>query len=481
MKKKNILILLSLTIYCILFYQQSIGINLLIYNLLMISILLIIDLSILKNRNWQLVAIGAIITSVSAFLYGSVLSAIGNVISLILLSNLSMEKSSSLVFSFIQSGLSYVCKPFVALTNFIDRIISNDEENKKNKITRNNILRILIPTVVLLVFFLIYKNSNAIFSSFIDSIEIDISWNFIKFLIIGFYLIAIFFNHYSYPRLIETDKKYGNRLIAENSTEKSFFSTITAELSSANLTFWLLNGLLLIVNFLDVKFILTGSKSISNYSEYIHQGINSSIFSVVIAILVTLYFFRGNLNFVSENKTLKILALSWVAQNIILLLTCLHKNYSYIDEMGLTQKRLGVFFYLLVTLIGLILTWIKITRLKSNVYLVRTNTWSLFMILIISSLFNWNRIILNYNRTHKKLVEREYYFNQLPKTSLPYLVENWRNLPFESNTYPSDKEFKAKLESRKRRFIKFYESKQWQSWNLEDDRIYLEIKKIDSY
>lgn len=478
MKKKNILIFICLTVYCILFYQQSIGINLLIFTLLMISGLLLIDSSLAKNKNWILVAIGAVITSVSAFFYGNVLSALGNVISLILLSNMSMEKTSSLVFSFIQSGFSYVSVPFVKLANFIDGIMNRDGENKEaesSKMTLNNFLKFLIPSVVLLVFFILYKNSNVVFSSFIDSIHIEISWNFIGFLIFGFYLIYVFYNHYSFPPFMESDKKFGNRLLSENPSEKSLFSTITAEFSSANITFWLLNALLLMVNFLDIQFILSDTKNIENYSEYIHQGVNSSIFSVLIAILVTLYFFRGNLNFFAQNKSLKLLALIWIAQNIILLITCVHKNYSYIYEMGLTQKRIGVYIYLLVTFIGLILTWIKITQLKSNMFLVRTNTWSLFMILVISSLINWNRLILDHNIAYKQSIEREYYFDNLPRTSLPYLVKNWQKLPYESNTYPRDSEFKSKLEARKNNFIRYYEHKQWQSWNLEDDRIYREL------
>lgn len=142
-------------------------------------------------------------------------------------------------------------------------------------------------------------------------------------------------------------------------------------------------------------------KNIHEYSRYIYQGVNSSVFPVVIAILVTLYFFRGNLNFYSKNKLLGLFALIWVAQNIVLLLTCVHKNYSYIYEFGLTQKRIGVYFYLLVTFIGLSLTWIKISKLKSNAYLVRTNTWSVFTLLVFSSLINWNKVILDYNSTYK--------------------------------------------------------------------------------
>lgn len=478
MKKKNIFILISLFAYCLLFYQQSAGINVLLFSILMITGLLILDKTLIKNKNWILVAIGVVITSVSSFLYGSTLACIGNVIALLLFANLSAEKESSLFFSFLQSAFSYIAFPFIKIAEIITRLIENEKlekQGRKSFFSIGNLLKFLIPTVVLLFFFFVYRNSNPVFANFVDSLHIEISWNFIRFLIFGFFLIYIFFNQYSQKSLIQTDKTKGNVLLGTNNSEKTLFRAIDTEFSSAILTFSMLNGLLLIVNLLDIKFIFFDEKNIHDYSKYIHQGVNSSIFSVLIAILVTLYFFRGNLNFYSKNKSLKLVALLWIAQNIILLLTCVHKNYSYIYEFGLTQKRIGVYFYLLVTFIGLVLTWIKITRLKSNMYLVRANTCSLFVILVCSSLFNWNRIILNHNTTYKSTIEREYYLDCLPEISLPFLLNKWEKLSIDHYSDPGDRAFEKLLMKQKKKFIDDYRAKSWQSWNLEDDRIYKEI------
>lgn len=481
MKKKNIFILISLFAYCLLFYQQSAGINVLLFSAFMITGLLILDKTLIKNKNWILVTFGVVITSISSFLYGSTLACIGNVIALLLLANLSAEKDSSIFFSFLQSAFSYIAFPFIKIAEIITNWIENDElekQGRKSFFSVGNLLKFLIPTIVLLFFFFVYRNSNPVFSSFVDSLYIEISWNFVRFLVIGFFLIYIFFNQYRQKFLIQADKTKGNVLLGINNSEKTLFRVIDTEFSSAILTFSMLNGLLLIVNLLDIKFILFDEKNIHAYSKYIHQGVNSSIFSVLIAILVTLYFFRGNLNFYSKNKSLKLVALLWVTQNIILLLTCVHKNYSYIYEFGLTQKRIGVYFYLLVTFIGLLLTGIKIMKLKSNMYLVRTNTWSLFVILICSSLFNWNRIILNHNTTYKSTIEREYYLDYLPEISLPFLLNKWEKLPIDRYSDPGDRAFEKLLMKQKKKFIDDYKAKSWQSWNLEDDRIYREIKEI---
>lgn len=479
MKKKTIFLLISLIVYCCLFYQQSIGVNVLIFNGVVIICLGMLDTSLLKQKNWCLVAASALMTAIGAFLYGSVLACVGNVIALLLLANLSREKEASLFYALIQTGFSYIVSPLILLVKGVDKLTDvSDKESRVFNMTVGTVLKFLIPTVILLFFFFVYKASNPVFSNFINQFEINISGDFIRFLLVGGFLLYFFFNQYSHAPLVNKDRMDLNFLERINEKEISLFRSIDTEYSSGVLMFILLNGLLLLVNGLDLQYILFAEKDIHLYSDYIHQGINSSIFSVIVAILVTLYFFRGNLNFYSKNKTLKRWALIWIGQNILLLFTCIHKNYSYIDAFGLTQKRIGVYFYLLITLIGLTLTWIKITRMKSNTYLLRTNIWSVFSVLVVSSLFNWNRIILHHNTTYQSSIERDYYLENLPQTSLPFLLNNWERLPTDRYGW-ADWSFKEELIKKKKHFLKKYHQKKWQSWNLEDDRIYREIKETE--
>ncbi len=478
MKKKTILILICLAAYCYLFYQQTIGVNFLIFNVLMITSLLVIDKTRVKKRTWLLVALGAVITSLSACLYGNVLSYIGNVVSLLLLANLSLEKEASLFFSFVQVCFSYIAVPFVRLADLADRMMNREEGEKSAGITFSTVLKFAIPTVVLLVFFFLYKSSNVVFSSFIDSIHLEISWNFIGFLLFGSYLISVFFNQYSFAPLIQADRKSGNALTGEKVNEKSLFGSVDAEFSSAVITFSLLNLLLLFVNILDIQFILSDSEyKAHEYSRYIHQGVNSSVFSVLVAILVTLYFFRGNLNFFSKSKGLRILAIIWIILNMVLLFTCVHKNFSYIHEYGLTHKRIGVYFYLLITCIGLLTTWIKITSFKSNLFLVRSNTWSVFVVLVVSTAVNWNRLIVEYNSTCQPSIDYTYYYYNVPEASLPLLMKNYESLTSRIDGEGND--VKDLIKRRAHAFIKRYEKMDWQSWNLEDRRIYSEIKATE--
>ena len=489
MKKKTILLFVSVFAYCYLFYNQGIGINFLIFNLLLVFASIVIDFSLVKRLNWLLVAAGALITATSAFLYGDLLAVIANVISLLFLAYVSYNPKSTLVFAFIQSCWTLISSFFLQIEKIFTpkQVKEGETEETKSEFTFADLLKFIIPIAVLLTFFLIYKFSNPIFSKFIDNLNLDfISWTFVGFMLVGFYLLFVFYFPVNSQRLIRVDKSSSNQLSGGILPhEKGMFKDLSKEMSAAMMTFGLLNVLLLLVNVLDLNFIFSGQmKSITNYSNYVHQGINSSIFSVVIAIFVMLYFFRGNLNYVAKNKQLKFNAMFWILLNAILLLTCFHKNFAYIMDSGLTYKRIGVYFYLLLTFIALITTLVKITSFKSNWFLIRYNVWSLFLVLVFSTLFNWDKLILEYNVKFKPSVEREYYLFELEEVSYAHLLNHWDKMPYNNNYYfigLSEDLFDKMLKVRIDKFMEKHQQKDWRSWNLEDDRIENEILKTTKY
>ncbi len=489
MKKKTILLFVSVFAYCYLFYNQGIGINFLIFNVVLVFASISIDFSLIKRLNWLLVAAGALITATSALLYGNLLSVIGNVISLLFLAYVSYNPKSTLVFAFLQSAWTLISSIFLQIEKiFTPKPLKEGETDEtKSEFTFADLLKFIIPISVLVTFFLIYKYSNPVFSKFIDNLNLDfISWAFVGFMLVGLYLLSVFYFPVNSQRLIRLDETSSNQLsggILPN--EKGMFKDLSKEMGAAMMTFGLLNMLLLLVNVLDLNFIFSGQmKNITNYSQYVHQGINSSIFSVVIAIFVMLYFFRGNLNYVAKNKQLKYMALLWILLNAILLATCFHKNFSYIMDSGLTYKRIGVYFYLFLTFIALVTTLFKITTFKSNWFLIRYNVWSLFLVLVFSTLFNWDKLILDYNIKYKATIEREYYLFELEEVSYAYLLNHSDKMPHNDNYYfigLSEDLFNKMLKVRIDKFMEKHQQKDWRSWNLEDDRIVNEILKTRKY
>ena len=62
-----------------------------------------------------------------------------------------------------------------------------------------------------------------------------------------------------------------------------------------------------------------------------------------------LYYFRGRLNYHSKNKTLKLLAYVWIAQNIFMILSTAYRNNMYIEESGISYKKIGLYVYLMLS------------------------------------------------------------------------------------------------------------------------------------
>lgn len=481
MKTKNIFLILGIAAFVYLFYEQSAGINRLIFSVLMIILSLVFNRENLKSKTWIAVTSGVLLSGVGVMFYGNVLSLVANFVALAALGGLTFHQSYSLIFAIVQTPVNYILKPINKLSDLVTKIdaaATEDPQVKSKKSGEKLFLRIALPSLIVLVFVVMYKNSNPLFSSFINSILSSISWGLIGFTIYASYVIYFFFHQYQMKRMQQFDANQGNILVAYNPSEFSIFQTSQNELSAAKITFILLNILLFTVNAIDIQFILSPIKEIPDFSAYIHQGINNSIFSVLIAILVVLFYFRGNLNFIAENKTLKMLAVLWIIQNVILLSTCFHKNFSYIDGFGLTHKRIGVYAYLLVTFIGLSLTFLKIMKRKSNMFLVRTNTWSLFILLIFSCTINWNRLIFKYNIAHHPEIEANFYVYNLGYEALPYFYEE-----FMVNTklgyYDSfiDK-MRYKVEGQRAEFLARFRQQSWQSWTWNDQRIYDELIKI---
>ena len=73
------------------------------------------------------------------------------------------------------------------------------------------------------------------------------------------------------------------------------------------------------------------------------------------------------------------------------------KNYEYIQEYGLTYKRMGVFMYLSLTVIGLVLTISKIVFNTTLLSLIRQVSFVFFAVFMMSIHINWDKMIVSFN------------------------------------------------------------------------------------
>lgn len=141
-------------------------------------------------------------------------------------------------------------------------------------------------------------------------------------------------------------------------------------------------------------------------------------------MIIIVYFFSGNLNFYNRNKWIKLLAFIWIAQNIFLVASVLHRDYDYIFYHGLTYKRIGVIVFALLCLVGLSTVYIKVAKQKTVFYLYRVNAKVWYALLLLFSFVNWDVLIVNYNfsKAEKIGIDVDHLMSFSDKT-LPILRE----------------------------------------------------------
>ena len=74
----------------------------------------------------------------------------------------------------------------------------------------------------------------------------------------------------------------------------------------------------------------------------------------------------------------------------------------------MTYKRLGVYAFLVLTLIGLGFTYYKIKNQKTNAFLFNQMLWCVYGLILLCSFVNWGNLITSYNVSMNKGVEPKF-------------------------------------------------------------------------
>ena len=264
---------------------------------------------------------------------------------------------------------------------------------------------------------------------------------------------------------------------------------LTSEYKAAIFLLFMLNILLLTVNIIDINWVWIGFEWNGAYlKQFVHEGTYLLIISILISIAITLYFFRGNLNFYKKNKLLRLLSFIWLFQNGILVISVAIRNFWYINYFALAYKRIGVIVFLILTLYGIITVVYKIKDSKTGFFLLRKNSMSLYLILIVLTFFNWDLIIANYNiSSYQKSFVHLDYLSTLSNKTLPYLelqdsqlekiAESQKQLFSFKEKFMTTDEFKQKIQNRKTQFLSDWEKSKFFSWNYADYKAYIILKE----
>jgi len=433
MKKTSFFILLSTAAFSGLFYNQTSGLNLLLFNLLLVGLLLIDRPERLQQKTTIVFSLFALATSYVVFWIDSSWAYTMNVLTVLLLAVSAAYPHASLPAALLH-GFYALCTAPIA--HLLHRVFNHNAiENSERTLRFKRLFLATLPLAVVFVFIQLYRIGNPIFNIYISKINLDfISFEWLFFTFYGTWLMVAFFK----PKLIgwinQADQSIPNNLplISEDDHNDTYWSkliSISNEVYTGVLLLGVLNGVLLLVNALDIFFVLIHGELPKGVtiSNYVHNGIHAVILSVIFASLILLFYFRGYLNFYAQNKWLKRLTYGWIAQNCVLLVLTLHRNLVYINSYSLTHKRIGVIIYLLLIFVGLLTIFVKIYQQKNNWYLIRANAWSLYAVMAIYSLVDWDSVITKFNLTNfetkKKMEIDQRYLVSLSHTNLTQLFE----------------------------------------------------------
>lgn len=450
---KNIATIIGALLFSTFFYKQNIGLNLSLFTIFTILLLAISNTSVFKKRSVILTAIAYLITGIAVFLYKSNLSIIANLFAFFTLVGNVSESKSSIYVKWINGIYTAIVASF---SLYFDSLSSEVKNVKKKKINYAYWFKIIgIPLVVLIIFISLYRNGNPLFDELISKIDlsfINIQWLLLAGL--GYYL----FYNITHPIQIEpatvTDINTGNILV-ENNLKSVSNKELENEKQLGVVLILLLNILIILFLATDI-YTLQNSHQLraSEFSYFVHSGINALIASIVLAIIIIIYFFRGSLNFYKKNNTLKNLTYLWIFLNVILVIITAIKDYGYINSFGFTYKRIGVLIYLFLTFIGLVTTFFKVNKIKNLWYLFRKNAQIAFVLLIVSATINWDKIITYYNINYAEQMDTQYLINFSDNNT--FLLKDYA----ENNTLNSEYEFD--INTKHRNYINDLNDNSWQ-------------------
>lgn len=476
-KRNDWIFLATLTAYSFLFWQQEPGLNFLLMTCILIGGLILRDKSVIRSRYWIITASSAVIASFCVAWYGNALSVIANFTALVITAAFSLHRNNSLFAAWLLGLLNGVTAAAFIIIAFAERAgnMGGNREAPKTKLKKLMLLGAV--AVVGIIFFCLYRGSSVLFESLTDQIDFSfISVFWCVFMIAGAVALFGFYRQQKFELISVWDRNLPMNLEAKERTGLfDRLMSLDSEYFTGIALFGLLNFLLLIVNGLDVAFLVGGTECLPKdvtYSQYVHQGINTLILSILFATALILVWFRNYHSANPSYRKIRLLVLLWIFQNMFMIAITILRNHDYIFVYGITYKRIGVDVYLLLALAGLALVFRKIVQQKSNAFVSKYFGWVCFGVLIAATPVNWDRIVFSYNSKLQHRLDMM-YANSLSYISLPdqhkYKTGNYVLTPREY----------SELQSKTFEFLShhryLHENGMWQSYNLATTAVYDEL------
>lgn len=511
---KLILLFAGAFLFNIIFWREKVAVNALLFDaFILASVFYLYPAAFTKQvMKWLLLA--HFITLAALVVHNTILSKLAFAATLMLVVVFTQFLHRSVWYAAASAAGNYLLFVF----SFLDDIRHIKKGGVRSYGIRKGLRFLIIPLMIAAVFFLIYSFSNTVFNDVINSVGLALqqffkrvfdwfNWQRLGFLTLGLFITGGLILKMKSDYFAEKEFAMHNNLWRQKNNLKKWkdsamfdlltlfmgrFANGIMALRNENtigiISLLMLNLLLLFINIIDIMYVWFGFNYTANMNltQYVHEGTGMLIFSIVLAMAVLLFFFRGNLNFYKKNKWLRYGAYGWILQNAILVVSVLLRDYYYITHMGLAYKRIGVLVFLLMVLAGLITVFIKIHSRKTAYYLWRVNGWFAMMLLVAASCIHWDETIARYNLAHKNKIPVDVKFLlTLSDKTLPLLEKNPDVLNGTVISVAGEGEYLLRssqsmqeiFEMRKKNFFEQQQNYTWLSWNGADEYVKSNLMK----
>lgn len=415
MKNKIIYFAITVLLFVVVFYQNDIGINLSLWAIITAILSFYGFMKKSRVRDFWIALIGTLIFAFSFAWYRDLASFLGIIISMHWLAMIGFDPKQKMLKALILVPLNYLMMlPNLSGLKFS---ISKKQTNRK---VQNLIAYALIPMAITALFVLVYAMASKTLTEFFTSLNFNFDFsllNMIALMIIGSVLMFGFW-FFKLPKNWQAVTYETPEDFKPHNLNDSPEAELTRK--SGEITFIMLNVVLLIFSVIYGYENFFKVDEISSISQNVHERVYAVIASIVMAIALIMFFFRSRFNFDPKNSLLKNLTFSWILLNAILVFIALIKNGQYVSMLGLTEKRLGVYAFLILSLLGLFFTYRKLKFVKTNWFLLHRMSKSFYFTLIVIAVFNWSWIITFFNIETGKIEGDPEYHKSLPHNYLIY-------------------------------------------------------------
>lgn len=480
--QQNLLVLIGLVLYTLLFWQEKLGLNVLIFSLFIQGSVLYLHPDSSLKKEVLLTGAGTLLTAILVVIHNSLLVKIIHILSLFSFVGFVQQHELRFIFYAFLLMMHNILRVPIAAVN---RLRTQNDLTWGLKRFQYSLRISVIPILVLGLFYGIYYTANPKFADlsnlfwrqFLTFFQWDISFEKILFWFTGFFLLGGLFwemggETWVKRQMAKTENLFRQRKPRSAQIIRRGVIDLKKEYQSGLILVIALDILLVVVNFLDIRYVWFGAQPTTplEWKMYVHEGTYLLIMAIILAMGVLLVLFRRNLNFFPKNEALKIAAYIWVIQNALLALSVGVRNWRYVEHCGLAYKRIGVFLFLLLVLYGLYTMYRKVDETKSFYFLLHRNAWAVYAILILSTTVNWDVLITRYNinTITENPIDVKFLINDVSDSNLFLLSDNLELLLERGNEGTGY--IVGGVEEKIAHFITEQEKLSFLSWNYADWR-----------